>query len=100
MHLSRAKAEPDYTAGTGSTAVNPAAIPSHGHHGAAEKAENKQKVVVSAEEKRESGEGDSVGDWRGEELSLQGVQGRPLICLGATQDAVPTHRLGRPGTTP
>ena len=79
MHLSRAKAEPDHTLGTGSTAVNHATIPSHGHHGVAEKAENKQKVVVSAEEKSESGEGDRVGDWRGEELSVQGVQGRPLI---------------------
>lgn len=48
MHLSRAKAEPDYTLGTGSTAVNHATIPSHGHHGVAEKAENKQTVVLSA----------------------------------------------------
>lgn len=39
-----------------------------------------------------------MGDWRGEELSLQGVQGRPLICLEGAQDAVPTHRMTSPGS--
>ena len=35
-----------------------------GHYGVVAKADNKWKVVVSAEEKSEAGEGDGAGGWR------------------------------------
>lgn len=60
MYLPRARAEPDNTPGAGGTAVNHTTIPSRGHHGVVEKAENKGKVAINAEES-EAEEGDRLG---------------------------------------
>ena len=80
-----------------------------GHYGVVAKADNKWKVVVSAEEKSEAGEGDGAGGWRGEKVSSQGIQGRRLIrqhlseegprwC--ASRQGKDKPSLGRPATTP
>lgn len=107
MRLPRVETEPDHTVGIRSTAVN--RQPTNGHYGVVAMAENKWKVVVSAEEKSEAGEGDRAGGWGGEKWSLQGIQGRRLIrwhlfeegprwCANRQGKDKPS--LGRPATAP